>query len=98
VTVSADITNTGRVAGADVVQVYVGDPAVTGEPAQQLKAFQQVTLRPGQTRTVSLTLGRRAFAWWDQSAGQWVVTPGSYTLMAGDSSANLPLTAQVLFR
>ena len=95
VTVSADVTNTGRVTGADVVQVYVGDPAVTGEPAQQLRAFQKVTLRPGQTRSVGLTLDRRAFAWWDQSTGQWVVTPGSYTLMAGDSSASLPLTAQV---
>jgi beta-glucosidase len=90
--VSADITNTGRRAGADVAQLYVGDPASTGEPAEQLKGFQRVTLRPGQTARVSFTVGRSALAWWD---GRWTVTPGTYTLMVGDSSASLPLTAHV---
>jgi beta-glucosidase len=90
--VSADVTNTGQRAGADVAQLYVGDPASTGEPAEQLKGFQRVTLRPGQTTRVTFTVGRQAFAWWN---GQWTVTPGTYTLMVGDSSADLPLTAHV---
>jgi beta-glucosidase len=92
VTVAADVTNTGRRAGADVAQVYVGDPASTGEPAEQLKGFQRVTLQPGQTSRVTFTLDRNAFAWWN---GQWTVTPGSYGVMIGDSSANLPLVAHL---
>jgi beta-glucosidase len=90
--VSADVTNIGRRTGADVAQLYVGDPAATGEPAQQLKGFKRVTLRPGQRTRVTFTVNRDAFAWWD---GQWTVTPGSYALMVGDSAANLPLAAHV---
>ena len=93
--VSADVTNTGRRSGADVAQLYVGDPASTGEPAEQLKGFQRVRLRPGETKRVTFRVGRDAFAWWH---GQWTVTPGSYTLMVGDSSADLPLTAHVTVR
>jgi beta-glucosidase len=90
--VSANVTNTGQRAGSDVAQLYVGDPASTGEPAEQLKGFQRVTLKPGQTASVRFTLDRSAFAWWN---GQWTVSPGSYALMVGDSSANLPLTGHV---
>lgn len=93
--VSADVTNTGSRAGADVAQLYVADPAATGEPSEQLKGFQRVMLWPGQTRPVSFTLNRSAFAWWDEQRGGWTVTPGSYGLMVGDSSVNLPLTAHV---
>ena len=90
--VSAEVTNTGHRSGAEVAQLYVGDPASTGEPAEQLKGFQRVTLRPGETKRVTFRVSRDAFAWWN---GQWTVTPGTYSLMVGDSSANLPLTAQV---
>jgi beta-glucosidase len=78
-----------------VAQLYVADPASTGEPAEQLKGFQRVMLWPGQTRPVSFTVDRSAFAWWDEQTSGWTVTPGSYGLMVGDSSANLPLTAHV---
>jgi beta-glucosidase len=78
--VSADVTNTGRRAGADVAQLYVGDPASTGEPAEQLKGFQRVTLQPGQTTRVSFTLDQSAFAWWNNG---WTVTPGRYALHGG---------------
>ena len=91
-TVSADVTNTGRRAGTDVAQLYVGDPASTAEPAEQLKGFQRVTLQPGQTTRVSFTLDQSAFAWWNNG---WTVTPGRYTLMVGDSSAGLPLGTHV---
>jgi beta-glucosidase len=90
--VSADVTNTGHRSGAEVAQLYVGDPASTGEPAEQLKGFQRVTLRPGETTRVTFRLGRGAFAWWN---GHWTVTAGTYALKVGDSSANLPLTAHV---
>jgi len=90
--VSADVTNTGQRSGAEVAQLYVGDPSSTGEPVEQLKGFQRVTLWPGQTTRVSFTVPKSDFAWWN---GHWEVTPGSYALMVGDSSANLPLTAHV---
>ncbi|MGH3251633.1 MAG: glycoside hydrolase family 3 C-terminal domain-containing protein, partial [Trebonia sp.] len=90
--VSADVTNTGRRAGADVAQLYAGDPAATGEPAEQLKGYQRVTLQPGQTTRVSFPVSRGDLAWWN---GHWEVSPGSYALMVGDSSASLPLTAHV---
>ncbi len=90
--VRADVTNTGQRAGSDVAQLYVGDPAATGEPAEQLKGFRQVTLRPGETTRVTFTISRDAFAWWN---GRWKVTPGTYALMVGDSSVNLPLIAHV---
>jgi len=90
--VSADVTNTGRREGSDVAQLYVGDPASTGEPAEQLRGFQRVTLRPGQTTRVTFTVSRDALAWWN---GRWTVSPGRYSLMVGDSSASLPLAAHV---
>jgi beta-glucosidase len=90
--VSADVTNTGQRAGADVAQLYVGDPASTGEPVEQLKGYQRVTLQPGQTTRVTFSVPRSDFAWWN---GHWEVTPGTYALMVGDSSASLPLVAHV---
>jgi beta-glucosidase len=90
--VSADVTNTGQRAGSDVAQLYVGDPAATGEPAEQLTGFQRVTLRPGQSTRVTFTVSRQDLAWWN---GHWQVAPGRYALMVGDSSASLPLTAHV---
>jgi beta-glucosidase len=96
VTVSADITNTGQRAGSDVAQLYVGDPATTGEPPEQLKGFDKVSLAPGQTKRVSFRLSAaQAFSYWDSTANGWAVADGGYKLMIGDSSANLPLTATV---
>jgi beta-glucosidase len=95
VTVTAGVTNTGNRTGTDVAQAYVGDPPATGEPAEQLRAFRRVTLRPGRTTHVRFTLPVRAFAWWNARTGRWTVTPGSYTVRIGDSSAHLPLTGRV---
>ena len=93
VTVSADVTNTGHRAGADVVQVYVGFPDAAGEPPWQLRSFRKVRLAPGETRRVTLALDRRAFARWDDAANGWVVAGGAYRIGVGDSSDNLPLSA-----
>ncbi|OLB76989.1 MAG: glycosyl hydrolase [Actinobacteria bacterium 13_2_20CM_2_71_6] len=91
VTVSLDVTNTGSRAGADVVQVYVSAPASAGEPPKQLKGFAKVSLAPGQTRHVTITLQDRAFSIWSTSAGKWTAVPGVHTVLVGDSSRNLPL-------
>ncbi|HEX4832522.1 MAG TPA: glycoside hydrolase family 3 C-terminal domain-containing protein [Trebonia sp.] len=96
VTVTADITNTGHRAGSDVAQLYVDDPAAAGEPPQQLKGFQKVSLNPGQTRQVTFRLtAAQALSYWDSTASNWAVADGSYRLSVGDSSASLPLSATV---
>jgi beta-glucosidase len=90
-----DVTNTGSVAGAETVQVYIADPASTGEPPEQLQGFAKVMLAPGQTVPVAIALGPRSFSVWSVIHHAWVATPGHYRVMVGDSSASLPLTATV---
>ncbi|WP_412731053.1 glycoside hydrolase family 3 C-terminal domain-containing protein [Dyella aluminiiresistens] len=90
VEVTVEITNTGHRAGADVAQLYVGDPASTGEPEKQLRGFSKVVLEPGQTRTVSFSVPAHAFAAWSKSADGWQVADGSYRILVGDSSEHLP--------
>jgi len=88
--VSVRVTNTGNRAGAEVVQLYLGFPPVTGEPPNQLKGFAKVFLAPQQTQTVTLALPRSSFATWNTTANGWVVQPGPYQLRVGTSSRDLP--------
>ncbi|MGC1286504.1 MAG: glycoside hydrolase family 3 C-terminal domain-containing protein, partial [Streptosporangiaceae bacterium] len=93
VTVTARVTNTGKVTGSDVAQLYLGDPASVGEPPRQLKGFRKVTLRPGQSTTMRFTLNGHDLSYWDDNADGWVLPDGRYQVDVGDSSAlaNLPL-------
>jgi beta-glucosidase len=100
VQVSATITNVGRRSGSDVAQLYLGDPASTGEPPRQLVGFRRLTLGAGRSAQVRFTITPRDTWWWDQSApgaaaagGGWSQTAGTYRVYVGDSSAlaNLPL-------
>ena len=88
-TVTATVTNTGTRAGADVVQLYVGQPAGNGEPPKQLKGFKKVQLNPGQSQTVSFPLTPRDLAHW---TGSWTTNAGQYRVSVGDSSRNVPLS------
>ena len=92
-TVTATVKNTGSRAGADVAQLYLGDPASTGEPARQLEGFERVMLNPGQSETVTFPLTGHALSFFDTSANGWVLPTGDFTAYVGDSSAleNLPL-------
>ena len=94
-TVTADLTNTGKVTGADTVQAYVKDPASNGEPPRQLKGFDKVTLAPGRTARISIPLGPKSFSIWDSADQSWVEEPGQYRIMVGDSSDHLPLRKTV---
>ena len=93
VAVSATVSNTGRVAGAEVAQLYLGDPAAAGEPPRQLKGFTRITLQPGQSATVRFLLTRHDLSYWDTAASRWVVPGGWFSVYVGDSSAlaGLPL-------
>ncbi|MTD54494.1 glycoside hydrolase family 3 C-terminal domain-containing protein [Amycolatopsis pithecellobii] len=88
---SVDVTNTGSRAGADVAQLYVGNPAESGEPPHQLKGFEKVFLQPGETKRVTFTVSPDSLATFDSTTQAWQVASGTYQLFAGDSSANLPL-------
>ena len=99
VTVSFDVRNTGARAGAEVAQVYVGDPSASvARPAKELKGFVRVELKPGETERVSVVLDQRALAYWDVTSKSWKVDPGKFTVYVGDSSVNLPLQADFTVR
>ncbi|MBE8516036.1 glycoside hydrolase family 3 C-terminal domain-containing protein [Amycolatopsis sp. H6(2020)] len=89
------VTNTGRRAGSEVVQLYVAAPDAAREPAQQLKAFSKVSLRPGQSTVVTLDVPRDELAVWLNSSTGWTVVPGNYTVDVGASSADLPLRSRI---
>ena len=92
-TVSAMITNTGSLPGAEVVQLYVVPPAGgLHRPARELKGFARVFLQPGENKTVSFMLDDRSFSVWD---GGWKVPGGVYTVELGASSADIRLSAQL---
>src|SRR5581483_10890579 len=95
VTVSFTVRNGGQRAGAEVAQVYVGDPGAAGEPPRQLKGFQKVFLQPGESRVVSISLGPRAFAAWDVASHQWKVGAGRYRVFVGSSSRDLRLSGGI---
>lgn len=90
VTVTLDLRNSAGPAGQEVVQLYVAPARRDAtEPPRQLRAFTKVALRPGERRQVTLTLDPRAFAVWDEEAGQWRVQPGNYTLLVGSSAGDI---------
>ena len=91
-----DVTNTGKLPGATVAQVYVRPPAGgVDRPVQELKGFQRVDLQPGQTTHVSLPLDRRSYAYWDVTTHAWKVDAGHYEIAVGLSSRDLAGTAKV---
>ncbi|MCM1111548.1 MAG: glycoside hydrolase family 3 C-terminal domain-containing protein, partial [Clostridium sp.] len=96
VEIDCRLTNTGRRAGAQVVQAYVGqDDATVERPANELKAFRKVYLEPGESRRVTLTLPRQAFAYYDTDSHDFVVPSGRYHVALGFSSADLPAKVPV---
>ncbi len=90
------ITNTGDVAGEEVVQVYVRPlyPS-TFRPLQELKGFVKVALKPGQSKTVSVAFDDHAFSYYDVSQHQWLRAPSDYTIAVGSSSRDIRLTDTV---
>ncbi len=84
------VTNTGSRRGSEVIQLYVGDDETSlPRPLKELKAFRKVTLDPGESGVVELSLQRRDFAFWNPDSRIWEVEPGSFTLNFGTSSKDI---------
>jgi beta-glucosidase len=99
VTVSFAITNIGARAGAEVVQVYVGDRhAPLPRPPKELKGFVKVALKPGETRRAQVRLDRRAFSYYDAAAQRWAAAPGDFEILVGTSSQQIDLRGKVTLR
>jgi len=94
--VSFDVTNTGAREGAEVAQVYVGQPgSKVPRPAKELKGFTKVSLKPGETKRVSVTLDDRSFSYYDAAARRWRADPGTYQVLVGRSADQTELTGTV---
>lgn len=90
VDVTLTVTNTGDRPGAHVVQLYVGtQEGPVRRPARELRAFEKIHLDAGASRAVTLTLGRRAFAYWDVEESGWVVAPGGYRVQICENAATV---------
>ncbi len=93
VTVMVDVTNTGRMAGKETVQVYVHDrEAGLARPEKELKGFAKVELQPGETKTVSIPLDFRSFAFYHPEYRQWITESGDFDLLIGASAADIRCT------
>ena len=91
ITFTIDITNTGSLAGAETVQLYISDKKCSVErPLKELKAFQKVMLQPGETKTVSLTIDQQALSFYNETLSQWTAEPGTFEALVGTASNQLP--------
>ncbi len=95
-TVSVDVKNTGKTAGKEVVQLYVRNPKGTAiRPVRELREFAKVFLKPGQTKTVTFELGKRAFSYFNTEIHDWYAESGAYGIEIGASSRDIRLTRTV---
>jgi beta-glucosidase len=94
---SVEITNTGNIDGAEVVQVYVSDKESSlPRPVKELKAFEKVFLKKGESKTVELELDPSAFSFYDPEVHDWVTEPGEFEILVGSSSVDIRQTAKIV--
>lgn len=92
-TISLEVSNNSKIAGKEVVQLYVYDvQATVPRPLKELKGFSKVSLLPGQTKTVTLTLDKKDLSFWDVKQQNWLAEPGEFKVMIGSSSDDIRLT------
>ena len=89
-TISVDVTNTGKVAGKEVVQLYIGDEESSLErPVKELKGFRKIALNPGETKTVTFTIEPDMLKYFDDSKHEWVLESGKFTAYIGSASDDI---------
>ena len=90
ITFTVPVTNTGKVAGAETVQLYIRDlKSSLPRPVKELKAFSKVCLQPGATQQVSITIDKSALSFYNDQTGLWTAEPGDFEALIGTSSANI---------
>ena len=90
--VTFTVKNTGKVQGAEVAEIYVGEASPKlSRPEKELKGFSKVNLRPLESKKVSILLNSRAFAYYDTAAQKWTINPGIFNIMVGHSSQQIDL-------
>jgi beta-glucosidase len=98
VSVKLTVTNTGDMAGSEVVQLYVHDnESSLPRPAKELKAFDKIALQPGASASVVFTLGEDAFSYYDPAQSGWVLEPGTFTIIVGSSSRDIRQKAEIVW-
>lgn len=90
ITFTVPITNSGKIAGKETVQLYITDnKSSVDRPVKELKGFEKIYLRPGETASVSITIDKKALGYYDEALEQWVVEPGMFTAHIASSAANI---------
>lgn len=93
---SVTITNTGSYDGAEVVQLYVGLPnAIVFRPTKELKGFQKVYLKAGESKRIHISFDDKTFRYWNRVTNQWEIEMGAYQVMIGASVSDIRLTAEI---
>lgn len=99
ISVSVTVTNTGKVSGAEVVQLYVHeDKPEIERPYRELKGFKKVFLQPGESKTVTIPLNWKDLAFWDVKTHAWKAEPGTFTLLIGNSSRNVQCQTLIRYK
>jgi beta-glucosidase len=99
ITVSLEVRNSGKVAGEEVVQLYVKHLNSSGvSPAEELRGFKRVALKPGERKTVELPLAAKSLLRWNMDRHEFVLEPGKIEIRAGASSADIRLTKTIALR
>ena len=94
--VSLTVTNTGSVAGTEIVQLYVAKKnSELFRPAKELKGFARVTLAPGEKQRITITLDDKAFRFWNVKANRWEIEGGEYELLVGASVEDIRLCEKI---
>ena len=95
-TVQVDVTNTGKVPGKEIIELYVENGvASVSRPIKELKGFQKVFCSPGEMKTVTFTLNKRSFAYYSVKLSDWYAESGTYGILVGSSSVDIRLKASV---
>jgi beta-glucosidase len=95
--VTFTITNTGKVAGREVAQVYIADPQSSlPRPVKELKGFSKVSLAPGESRKVAVELERDAISFYDDQQMVWVAEKGTFEVFVAASAADVKLKGEVV--
>lgn len=98
-TVTVEVKNTGPVAGAEIVQLYLHDVEASVErPLKELKGFSKVFLEPGESKTISLELSKRDLSFWDTPNEDWLAEPGEFEVMLGASVEDIRLRKRFIYQ